>query len=64
MKKNFNFLKSVLLIFALLTQLQTEAQSNFSVKDSLQKIENTKDKSVKTKLYISIAFNLVNWNSD
>lgn len=64
MKNNFNFLKSVLLIFALLTQLQTEAQSNFSVKDSLQKIENTKDKSVKTKLYISIAINLVNWNSD
>lgn len=64
MKNNFNFLKRVLLIFALLTQLETEAQSNFSVKDSLLKIENTKDKSVKTKLYISIAVNLVNWNSD
>ncbi len=64
MKKNFNFLKRVLLIFALLTQLQTEAQSDFSIKDSLIKIENTKDKTVKTKVSLNIAYNLVNWNSD
>jgi serine phosphatase RsbU (regulator of sigma subunit) len=64
MKKNFNFLKRVLLIFALLTQLQTEAQSDFSIKDSLIKIENTKDKTLKTKVYINISFKLVNWSSD
>ena len=64
MKKNFNFLKRVLLIFALLTQLQMEAQSDFSIKDSLVKIDNTKDKTLKTKVYINISFKLVNWSSD
>ena len=64
MKKNFNFLKRVLLIFALLTQLQAEAQSDFSIKDSLIKIDNTKDKTLKTKVYINISFKLVNWSSD
>jgi hypothetical protein len=64
MKNNFNFLKRVLLIFALLTQLQTEAQSDFSVKDSLLKIENTKDKTEKTKIYFNMAFKQVMSNSD
>jgi len=64
MKNNFNFLKSVLLIFALLTQLQTEAQSDFSIKDSLIKIENTNDKTEKTKIYINMAFKQGMSNSD
>jgi serine phosphatase RsbU (regulator of sigma subunit) len=64
MKKNFNFLKRVLLIFALLTQLQTEAQSDFSIKDSLLKIENTKDKTEKAKIYFNMAFKQVSSNSD
>ena len=64
MKKNFNFLKRVLLIFALLTQLQTEAQSDFSIMDSLIKIDNTKDKTLKTKVYINISFKMAYWSSD
>ena len=64
MKKNFNFLKRVLLIFALLTQLQTEAQSDFSIMDSLIKIDNTKDKILKTKVYINISFKMAYWSSD
>jgi len=64
MKRNFNFLNRVLLIFALLTQLQTEAQSDFSIKDSLIKIDNTKDKTLKTKVYINISFKMIFWSSD
>ena len=64
MKRNFNFLNRVLLIFALLTQLQTEAQSDFSIMDSLIKIDNTKDKTLKTKVYINISFKMIFWSSD
>lgn len=64
MIRNSYFLKGVTLILISVIQLNIVAQSNFSIKDTLLKIEKSTDDSVKTQLYLRITANVVLQNSD
>jgi tetratricopeptide (TPR) repeat protein len=63
LKALFNSIIFLLLLLVGISNL-VQAQSKVSVKDSLLKIENTQDKSLKTKIYISLGGNLVQQNLD